>query len=116
MTSTVGEVIVAAMACHGADYAFCVPGESYLPVLDAFHDEPAVQPIATHHEEGAGFMAHAWARATGRTGVAMVTRGAAPGWPTSRSRCTLPVRTPFRWSRLRARCPPRPPAGKASRN
>lgn len=75
MTSTVGEVIVAAMACHGADYAFCVPGESYLPVLDALHDEPAVKPIATHHEEGAGFMAHAWARATGRTGVAMVTRG-----------------------------------------
>jgi acetolactate synthase-1/2/3 large subunit len=63
------------MACHGVDYAFCVPGESYLPVLDAFHDEPRVKPIATHHEEGAGFMAHAWARATGRTGVAMVTRG-----------------------------------------
>lgn len=63
------------MARHGVDYAFCVPGESYLPVLDAFHDEPAVKPIATHHEEGAGFMAHAWARATGRTGVAMVTRG-----------------------------------------
>jgi acetolactate synthase-1/2/3 large subunit len=63
------------MACHGVDYAFCVPGESYLPVLDAFHDEPKVTPIATHHEEGAGFMAHAWARATGRTGVAMVTRG-----------------------------------------
>lgn len=75
MTSTVGEVLVAAMASHGVDYAFCVPGESYLPVLDAFHDEPAVVPIATHHEEGAGFMAHAWARATGRTGVAMVTRG-----------------------------------------
>jgi acetolactate synthase-1/2/3 large subunit len=75
MTSTVGEVLVAAMACHGVDYAFCVPGESYLPVLDAFHDDPRVKPIATHHEEGAGFMAHAWARATGRTGVAMVTRG-----------------------------------------
>lgn len=63
------------MACHGVNYAFCVPGESYLPVLDAFHDEPRVKPVATHHEEGAGFMAHAWARATGRTGVAMVTRG-----------------------------------------
>jgi acetolactate synthase-1/2/3 large subunit len=75
MTSTVGEVIVAAMARHGVDYAFCVPGESYLPVLDAFHDEPAVRPVATQHEEGAGFMAHAWARAAGRTGVAMVTRG-----------------------------------------
>jgi len=32
MTSSVGEIIVAAMACHGVDYAFCVPGESYLPV------------------------------------------------------------------------------------
>jgi acetolactate synthase I/II/III large subunit len=75
MTSSVGEIIVAAMACHGVDYAFCVPGESYLPVLDAFHDEPRVKPVATHHEEGAGFMAHAWSRATGRTGVVMVTRG-----------------------------------------
>jgi len=37
MTSSVGEIIVSAMACHGADYAFCVPGKSYLPVLDAFH-------------------------------------------------------------------------------
>jgi acetolactate synthase I/II/III large subunit len=63
------------MARHGVGYAFCVPGESYLPVLDAFHDQPGVEPVATHHEEGAGFMAHAWARATGRTGVAMVTRG-----------------------------------------
>jgi acetolactate synthase I/II/III large subunit len=75
MTSSVGEIIVAAMAARGVDYAFCVPGESYLPVLDAFNDEPRVKPVATHHEEGAGFMAHAWSRATGRTGVAMVTRG-----------------------------------------
>jgi acetolactate synthase-1/2/3 large subunit len=75
MTATVGEVLVAAMASHGSDYAFCVPGESYLPVLDAFHDEPRVKPVPVHHEEGAGFMAHAWARATGRTGVALVTRG-----------------------------------------
>jgi len=76
-TTTVGQVIVESIRDAGVTHAFCVPGESYLGVLDAFNDVPEVSLVATHHEEGAGFMAHAMALATGRPGVALVTR--APG-------------------------------------
>lgn len=75
MSSTVGRVIVDAIAAEGVTHVFGVPGESYLPVLDAFNDVPEVRIVPTRHEEGAGFMADAWARTTGRTGVFMVTRG-----------------------------------------
>ncbi|WP_051267051.1 thiamine pyrophosphate-binding protein [Nakamurella lactea] len=75
MSATVGQIIVRAIEAEGVDRVFCVPGESYLPVLDAFNDAPGVDLITAHHEEGAGFMADAWARTTGRPGVFMVTRG-----------------------------------------
>ena len=35
-----GRILVDALVTQGADHAFCVPGESYLAVLDAFHDTP----------------------------------------------------------------------------
>lgn len=71
-----GRLVVDSLLQEGVDTVFTVPGESFLPVLDALYD-PA-QPIcivSTRHEEGAGFAAEAWAMATGRPGVAMVTRG-----------------------------------------
>jgi acetolactate synthase-1/2/3 large subunit len=69
------EAVHAAVAARGIGHAFCVPGESFLAVMDAFHDSPATTLVATRHEEGAGLMADAYAKATGRTGVCMVTRG-----------------------------------------
>ncbi|OKO88271.1 acetolactate synthase [Bradyrhizobium sp. NAS80.1] len=68
-------LLVDALKAHGVDRIFCVPGESYLSVLDALMDETAVDVVTTRHESGAGFMALADARLTGRPGVAFVSRG-----------------------------------------
>src|SRR4029077_19691445 len=55
-------------------HAFCVPGESYLAALDAFHDRP-VEMTVCRHESGAAIMAEAVGKLTGRPGVCFVTRG-----------------------------------------
>ena len=57
------------------DRVFCVPGESYLPVLDALADEAAIDLVTCRHESGAGLMAVADAKMTDRPGVAFVSRG-----------------------------------------
>lgn len=54
---------------------FCVAGESYLDLLDALVDFPEIQLITCRQEGGAGFMAEAHARLTGKPGVCLVTRG-----------------------------------------
>lgn len=71
-----GHAVVEQLLVDGVDTAFCVPGESYLPVLDGLHDaRNAIQLITTRHEGGASFMAAAYGRLTGRPGVCLVTRG-----------------------------------------
>jgi acetolactate synthase-1/2/3 large subunit len=61
---------------HGAEMAFCVPGESYLEVLDALYDvRDRLTLINARHEAGAANMAEAYAKLTGKPGIAMVTRG-----------------------------------------
>ncbi len=59
---------------QGVEHVFCVPGESYLAVLDALHDAPIALTVC-RQEGGAAMMADASARLTGRPGIAMVTRG-----------------------------------------
>ncbi len=78
-----GQLIVESLVAQGVEHVFCVPGESYLAVLDALHDAP-IQVTVCRQEGGATMMADAGARLTGRPGVVMVTRGpgamnAAPG-------------------------------------
>jgi acetolactate synthase-1/2/3 large subunit len=73
---TGGELIVANLIAHGATHAFGVPGESYLPVLDALHGvEDRLKYVVCRHEGGAAYMAEAYGKLTGRPGIAMVTRG-----------------------------------------
>ncbi len=73
---TAGKVLVDQLLVHGADMAFCVPGESYLEVLDALHDVPdRLTLINARHEAGAANMAEAYGKLTGRPGICMVTRG-----------------------------------------
>ena len=72
---TAAELIVASLVAHGIDRLFCVPGESYLALLDALHGRPDIDTVVCRHEAGAGFMALADARLTGRPGVACVSRG-----------------------------------------
>ena len=74
MTS-VARIVVDQLAALGADTAFGVPGESYLAVLDALHDDVGLRFVTCRHESGATFAADAHARLTGRPGLAMVTRG-----------------------------------------
>ncbi|HSK39334.1 MAG TPA: thiamine pyrophosphate-binding protein, partial [Arenibaculum sp.] len=70
-----GKILVDALRIHGADLAFCVAGESYLDVLDAFHDEPAIRLVTCRQEGGAANMAEAYGKLTGRPGICFVTRG-----------------------------------------
>jgi acetolactate synthase-1/2/3 large subunit len=73
--STVGEFIVDSLVANGIDRIFCVPGESYLGLLDALYGRNDIDTVVCRHEAGAGFMALADARLTGRPGVACVSRG-----------------------------------------
>ncbi|MBB5215126.1 thiamine pyrophosphate-binding protein [Parapusillimonas granuli] len=73
---TGGQVLVDALRLHGADTAYCVPGESFLAVLDAlyeFRDE--FRLIVCRQEGGAAHMAEAHGKLTGRPGICFVTRG-----------------------------------------
>lgn len=73
---TGGQLIVDALLAQGTDTVFCVPGESYLDVLDALHaQQDAVRVVACRHEGAAAFMAEAHGKLTGRPGICMVTRG-----------------------------------------
>jgi len=68
------EVLVDQLRIHGVRHVFCVPGESYLAVLDAFHDSDLAVTVC-RQEGGACMMAEAVGKATGRPGVVFVTRG-----------------------------------------
>ncbi|SDG16243.1 thiamine pyrophosphate-binding protein [Pelagibacterium luteolum] len=72
---TGGQILVDQLALHGADHVFCVPGESYLAVLDALHDAGGIKTITCRHEGNAAMMAEAHGKLTGRPGICMVTRG-----------------------------------------
>lgn len=72
---TGGQAVVDVMAREGVRRVFCVPGESYLGVLDALYDHDAIQLISNRHEGGAAFMADAYAKVSGEVGVCMATRG-----------------------------------------
>lgn len=63
------------LAGLGADRMFCVPGESYLTFLDALHGQTAIDLVVCRHEGGAGMMAVADAKLTGRPGLVAVSRG-----------------------------------------
>jgi acetolactate synthase I/II/III large subunit len=69
-----GQVVVDHLRANGIDAAFCVPGESFLAILDALHDGPT-RLIACRHEAAAANMAVAYGKLTGRPGVCLVTRG-----------------------------------------
>jgi len=72
---TGGQVLVAALRSQGVDRIYCVPGESYLPVLDALYDAPEIAVVSAKHEGAAANMAEADGKLTGRPGVCFVTRG-----------------------------------------
>ena len=74
-TRSGGRILVDALRLHGVDRLFCVPGESYLDVLDALYDTPQISVVVAKHEGAAANMAEADGKLTGRPGICFVTRG-----------------------------------------
>ncbi|MBJ6121912.1 thiamine pyrophosphate-binding protein [Sphingomonas mollis] len=72
---TGGRILVDQLVAQGCDRIFTVPGESFLAVLDALHDTPAIDLVVCRQEGGAAFMACADGTLTHRPGIAFVTRG-----------------------------------------
>jgi len=70
-----GRILVDALRVNGVDRLFCVPGESYLEVLDALYDTPQISLVIAKHEGAAANMAEADGKLTGRPGICFVTRG-----------------------------------------
>ncbi|TDV11002.1 thiamine pyrophosphate-binding protein [Paraburkholderia caballeronis] len=74
--TTGARLVVDTLVAQGVERVYCVPGESFLAVLDALHDETArIETIVCRHEAAAANMAEATGKLTGRPGVAIVTRG-----------------------------------------
>ncbi|MEO0327435.1 MAG: thiamine pyrophosphate-binding protein [Pseudomonadota bacterium] len=69
-----GHLLVDCLKAQGVDRVFCVPGESYLAVLDGLY-ESGIETVVARHEGGAAIMAEADGKMTGRPGVCFVTRG-----------------------------------------
>lgn len=72
---TGARLLVETLRANGVDRAFCVPGESYLAVLDAMVDAPEIDLVICRQEGGAAIMAEADGQMTGKPGICFVTRG-----------------------------------------
>ena len=71
-----GKLLADALVAQGVTHAFCVPGESYLDLLDGLYAQRnRVQLVTCRFEAGAVHMAEAYGKLTGKPGVAIVTRG-----------------------------------------
>src|SRR4051812_19642041 len=73
-TWTGAEAVIAALEAHGVDTVFGIPGVHTLALYDALRAS-SIRHVLARHEQGAGFMADGYARASGRPGVACVITG-----------------------------------------
>ncbi len=104
---TGGEALVRAVAAQGVDRLFVLPGVQNDPFFSALYDAAErLRVIVTRHEQGAAYMAHGYAAATGRPGVYCVVPG--PGFLNTTAAlatsygCSAPVlclsgQIPSRW-------------------
>jgi acetolactate synthase-1/2/3 large subunit len=75
-TSTTGaDAILRVLEEEGAETCFGIPGGAILPLYDALARGTTLRHVLACHEQGAGHMAEAYARATGRPGVVFATSG-----------------------------------------
>jgi acetolactate synthase-1/2/3 large subunit len=76
MTKMLGsDAILRSLEAEGVEVAFGIPGGAILPTYDAIARGTTVRHVLARHEQGAGHMAEGYARASGRTGVAIATSG-----------------------------------------
>jgi len=73
---TGGEVAVECLAAHGVELVFGIPGTHNLP-LYAQLERHGIRHVSPRHEQGAGYAADGYARASGRPGVVITTAGPA---------------------------------------
>lgn len=69
------QALVATLRSHNVDTIFGIPGVHTLPIYDALYGEPGLRHILARHEQGAGFMADGYARASGKPGVVCTITG-----------------------------------------
>ncbi len=72
---TGAQAVIATLRAHSVDTIFGIPGVHTLPLYEAMYHEPGVRHILARHEQGAGFMAEGYARATGQPGVVCTISG-----------------------------------------
>ena len=72
--ATGADIIIESFRREGVEYVFGLPGGAVMPIFDSILDSK-IELILTRHEQGATHMADGYARATGKTGVVMVTSG-----------------------------------------
>lgn len=70
-----GQIVVQCLKDEGVDYLFGYPGGAVLHLYDAIFHQQAVKHILVRHEQAATHAADAYARATGKPGVVLVTSG-----------------------------------------
>lgn len=73
-TVTGGEALVAALAAHGVDVVFGIPGTHNLPIYAHLRGH-GIRHFSPRHEQGAGYAADGYARVSGRPGVCLTTTG-----------------------------------------
>jgi acetolactate synthase I/II/III large subunit len=72
---TGADILVRCLQDEGIDYIFGYPGGAALHIYDALYKQDVVKHVLVRHEQGAAHAADGYARATGRTGVVLVTSG-----------------------------------------
>src|SRR5215471_404528 len=70
------QILVQCLLNHGVDVVFAYPGGASMPIHQALtRVEDRLRTILPRHEQGGGFMAHGYARTTGKAGVCISTSG-----------------------------------------
>lgn len=72
---TGSEALVKALICEGTETVFGYPGGQIMPVFDTLYGNSELRHVLVRHEQGAVHAAQGFARATGKTGVVIVTSG-----------------------------------------
>jgi acetolactate synthase-1/2/3 large subunit len=68
-------ILVESLVRQGVEFVFGYPGGAVLPIYDALFGETRIRHILVRHEAGAAHAAEGYARATGKSGVVLVTSG-----------------------------------------
>src|SRR5690606_29514702 len=104
-----GDAVVRALKANGVDVVFGIPGVHTLDIYDALIEDPSLTHILARHEQGAGYMADGYARATGKPGIALIVTG--PGL-TNVATAVGPASADSAPASLTATKPARPPPAK----